>query len=230
MWRKKNKWEKDWKQPSLSSLLHHGLFPHLPIHFTHTYTYRSKTEVISLSDQWAYAVALWQFQLVAWNWPPGSSYSLKTSIYNTTGCYTATIKHTTGQRRKTCKTTVLLKRNTATCRKEIYQLLLNVAFLEESNHYLLPHNQDQLHFHNFWHRTLTWIYYKTIPLEQPGLSALFKGTVVMTSHRDRTIKLYQTTIWHHQNTILQEEKPDQEHKFYLRVQRIKWSYNCSCKN
>lgn len=100
----------------------------------------------------------------------------------------------------------LVKRNTATCRRKIYQLLLNVVFLEESNCYLLPHNQGQLHFHNFWHRTATWIYYKTIPLEQPGVKCFVQGHSDNDSSRGSN---HQTTIsHHHQNTILQEENPD----------------------
>ncbi len=69
--------------PPLSWTL--SLFPY-PL--SHTYA-QEQDRGNRLSYQWANAVAFWQFQLVAWNWPLDSSYSLKTSIYNTTGCYTA---------------------------------------------------------------------------------------------------------------------------------------------
>lgn len=128
----------------------------------HTHTRRSKTEVTdSHNDElmlWhSDSSSLWSEidpQTPATVWKPPFT-TPQAAIHHP-------IKHTTSQRQKCCKTTALIKSNTATYRWEIYQPLLNVIFIEESNCYLLPYKQGQLHLRNFWHRTVPWIYYGTI--------------------------------------------------------------------
>ncbi len=82
---------RDTKKPESNSCSpSSSIMDSLPLSYPLSYTYAQEQDRGNrLSYQWANAVAFWQFQLVAWNWPPDSSYSLKTSIYNTTGCYTA---------------------------------------------------------------------------------------------------------------------------------------------
>lgn len=168
-------------------------------------------------------MAFWQFQLVAWNWPPDSSYSLKTSIYNTTGCYTE--HHQTHNQPKAKTLQKLLKRNTATCWREIYQLLLNVVFFRRITLIFIATQPGPVAFpqlfdieqqHEFITRQSHW--------SNLGLSALFKGTVVMTPRGDRTIKpqyhiIIKTLFYKRKNQITWE------HTICLGVQR--WNY-CSC--
>jgi len=112
---------------SIFHLLHHGLFPY-PL--SHTFMCRSKTEVI-ISH--ANEPMLWHSDSSSlW---PGIDPRLQLQSENLhlqhhrLPC--SAPSNTTGQRQKHCKTTALLKRNTATCRREIYQLPLSVLFFRK---------------------------------------------------------------------------------------------------
>ncbi len=177
----------------------------------HTRTRRSKTEVI---DSHTNELMLWHSDSSSL-WPeidPQTPATVWKPPFTTPQAATQhPIKHTTSQRQRRRKTAALIKSKTATCRWEIYQLILNVIFIEESNCYLLLHNQGQLHLHNFGHKTALWIYYGTIWPEQPGVKCLVQEHSCNDSSRGSNHQTFPNIVTSSYTTITEEEKQIKVH-------------------
>lgn len=211
MWRKRQKNKREKPKAYLASFIT-DYFPISLSAFTYNYV-QEQDRGNSLSYQWAYAVAFWQFQLVAWNWPQTPATVWKPPFTTPQAATQSTIKH------NRCKTTALLKRNTATCRREIYQLLLSVFFFRRSKLFIST-QPGPVTFPQLLTYTAPWVYYKTIPLEQPGVKCFVQGQGGNNFSWGSNHQTFPNHIsHHHQNTILPEEKTDQWHMICLGVQR-----------
>lgn len=134
--------------------------------------------------------------------------------------------NTTGRRQKRCKTTALLKRNTATCRREIYQLLLSVLFFRRSKLFIST-QPGPVTFPQLLTYTAPWVYYKTIPLEQPGVKCFVQGQGGNNFSRGSNHQTFPNHIsHHHQNTILPEEKNRSVAHDLFRCTKVKWFNYC----